>query len=60
MIYRCFVCSKIKLKNKYIFTLEIRNNKNESVTRFICKSCGEDINSTYETNESFAEGVDSE
>ncbi len=54
MIYRCFVCSKIKVKKSDTYQIQIRGD-GPIITKLICDKCGDKVNEVYDQNKSLAD-----
>lgn len=48
MIFRCYVCEKLKLKTKKVYTVELQTNGETFKKKHICKKCGDQISKIYD------------
>ena len=53
MIFKCYVCSKLKLKKKDSYKIVLRGTGYE-ITKYMCNSCGDQIDNVYSQGEAIA------
>lgn len=50
MLFKCCVCNKYKLKNKYSYEIIATNNGKDVTSLWACRECGEGIDEVYNSN----------